>query len=527
MRLEDVIAAYTKLSPAQQARVAADAIAATRTRRWVPNPGPQTEGYFSLADEVFYGGEPGGGKSDLGMGLALTAHQRSLLLRRTNKEAAGLVDRMEGMLGTRDGWNSQEALWKLPGRRIDIGGCQLESDKQKYKGKPHDLIFFDELPDFLEGQYRFITIWNRSTDPEQRCRVVAAGNPPTTAEGLWVIRYWGPWLDPHHPNPARPGELRWFLEDREYPGPGPYPIEVNGQMQMILARSRTFIPADLADNPDLSRTGYSSVLASLSGDLREAYFKGNFAVGLKDKPGQVVPTQWIREATLRWQPKPPSGVPQCAIALDVSGGGPDPNVLSLRHDAWFGPLVVVPGLETPLGSECAGLIVTHRRNDSTVIVDMGGGYGGATYLRLRDNSIPAIPYKGAEKTTRRTADGKYGFTNVRSAAYWGIREALDPDQPQGSPVALPDDPELVADLTAATFRIGARGIEVESKESVCARLGRSTDKGDAVVMCWWAGPKAASHLMSWEEQGLNGGAARAPKVTYGPRHPLGLYRRGK
>jgi len=54
---------------------------------------------------------------------------------------------------------------------------------------------------------------------------------------------------------------------------------------------------------------------------------------------------------------------------------------------------------------------------------------------------------------------------------------------------LPRDPELLADLTAPTFEIGGRGIQVESKEKVVARLGRSTDKGDAVVMAWSGGDR--------------------------------------
>ena len=68
--------------------------------------------------------------------------------------------------------------------------------------------------------------WNRSPDPRQRCRVVVGSNPPTTSEGLWVIKHWGPWLGLLHPRPAKPGELRWFTtgeggEDVEVDGPGP------------------------------------------------------------------------------------------------------------------------------------------------------------------------------------------------------------------------------------------------------------------------------------------------------------------
>ena len=77
------------------------------------------------------------------------------------------------------------------------------------------------------------------------------------------MRYWGPWLDTTHPNPAEPGELRWFTtvagEDREVDGPGPHMIDG----EPVCARSRTFIRATLSDNPDLARTGYASVLAKI------------------------------------------------------------------------------------------------------------------------------------------------------------------------------------------------------------------------------------------------------------------------
>ena len=62
---------------------------------WVPNPGPQTQAFVCKADELFYGGEAGGGKTDLGIGLALTEHKRSLLLRRINKDAVKIKPRIE------------------------------------------------------------------------------------------------------------------------------------------------------------------------------------------------------------------------------------------------------------------------------------------------------------------------------------------------------------------------------------------------------------------------------------------------
>lgn len=510
----EIVDMLSGLSEKDKRAVMHEALSATAGRLWVPNPGPQTVAFFHEADEIFYGGQAGGGKSDLMIGLALTEHQRSLLLRRTNREALGIVERMTEVIGTRNGWNGQENIWRIDGRTIDVGGCQLEEDKQKYKGTPHDLIGFDEVSDFSEGQYVFITGWNRTTLPGQRCRVIAAGNPPTRPEGLWVLKRWGAWLDPTHPNPALPGEIRWYTTingtDTEVDGRGPHVVP--GEPTPVLARSRTFIPAELSDNPDLAADGkYDAVLAALPEELRTAYREGRFDASLRDGAYQAIPTAWIREAQNRWTSTPPRGIPMCAIGADIAQGGDDRTVLAPRHDGWYAPLIVIPGKLTPDGKTAAGLIVANRRDGAKVIIDMGGGWGGAAYEWLRDNDIDVVGHKGANASTARTKDKQLKFYNKRSEVIWRFREALDPSQPQGSAIMLPDDPELVADLTAPTFEVGPRGIKVESKEHVCDRLKRSTDKGDAVVMAWSDGGKMASHYQQWQ----SGNRRPAPKVVLG------------
>ena len=89
-----------------------------------------------------------------------------------------------------------------------------------------------------------------------------------------------------------------------------------------------------------------------------------------------------------------------------------------------------------------------------------------------------LPFNASEKTSKRDRSGELGFTNKRSAAWWGMRELLEDGL-----IALPPDDNLTGDLTAPKWRVMSGGrIQVESKDDIKKRLGRSPDDGDAVVM---------------------------------------------
>lgn len=486
-------------------------------KKWLPNPGPQLEAYFCKADELFYGGSAGGGKTDLAIGLALNEHSRALILRKYRDDAKELSDRLLEVAGTRNGWNGQDLIFRHDEQIIRFGGCNSEEEKQRFKGKPFDLYVFDEVSDFSEGAYKFIIGWNRSAKAGQRCRVLATGNPPTDPGGLWVLKRWAAWLDPRHPNPAKAGELRWYTtgedgKEVEVDGRGPHQIGKD----LVEAKSRTFIPARLEDNPDLAATNYAATLAALPAEIRAAYRDGRFDLGLKDAAYQVIPTAWVKAAQARWTDAPPAGIPMCSMGVDASGGGTDPMVIARRHGGWFASFdgVVIEGKDIPVeraGAHCAGIVLSHRRDNAKVVIDLGGGYGSSMYEQLHENRIDVVGYKGASEAFGKTKCGQFRFKNKRSASIWRFREALDPGQPGGSSIALPDDPELTADLTAPTYKPDAKEIIVESKVDVCKRLGRSTNKGDAVIMAWSEGVKAENIQGGWKNHSNNQG----PKVIMG------------
>ncbi len=532
--LDEIIARLDRLPASELKKVAEQAATARKLmgmEKWVPTIGPQADAYNSSADVMLFGGEPGGGKTELGLGLAFTRHKRTLFMRRQYTDLNGAIDAAIRIHGTKEGFNGQPPprLTLAPAHFIDFAGAARIGDEQHWMGHPHDLLIPDESTQFAEMQIRFLMGWLRHENPKQRVRAVFPSNPPLSADGLWVLKFFAPWLDDRYPFPANPGELRWVITDTNgndiwVDGPkDTREIEVAGKVRVVYPKSRTFIPSSVDDNPYYAAGGYRSQLDAMP-EPHRSILLGKFKTTFKDQPNQVIPTAWVKEAQERWTRKPPAEVPMCAIGVDASGGGEDPMILAARHDGWYAELVEVKGSDIPMsrsGAHCGGIIVGHRRDNALVIIDMGGGYGGPTYEHLKANQIEVKGFRGAEKTNRRSHDKKLGFQNKRSAALWVMREALDPGQPGGSPIALPNDPVLMADLTAPTFEPTPNGIKVETKEDVCERLGRSTDRGDAVCMAWFEGPKEITNALEWQEQAMmHRGLGRRPVAVHGKRLPM-------
>lgn len=505
--LDRMVEALEKM-PAEQIKKLEATVARSKPI-WVPNQGPQTDAYHSKADLLLYGGQGGGGKTDFSLGLAFTAHRRSLLLRRHYANLTGIIDRALAVNGSRNGYNGSPPprLTTKDGRLIQFAGCQHLGDEQDWQGIPFDLKVFDEAAQFLEQMVRFHIGWLRPSDGDmtQRTRAVLATNPPLDSTGDWIIGMFRPWLDVTHPKPARTGELRWFVtapDGADLEVDGPNPIELDGRM--LKPMSRTFIPAALKDNPFLVRTDYQAKLDALPEPIRSAVRDGNFMAARKDADFQVIPTAWVIAANARWKEDGGRDRPMTAMAFDPAGGGRDFAEIAYRHDGWYGPLVSEQGEHTADGSLAAATIIKHRRNNAPVIVDAGGGaghgFGGTTIMRLKDNNIPVLPFNGASSSLRRTRDGLLKYYNKRAEAIWTFREDLDPDQPGGSTIALPPDPELMSDLTALTYEVTAQGIKIVDKREIRKTIGRSPGKGDAVIMCWSEGNVAI-------KRGLGGSGA--------------------
>ena len=511
MSLDELAQKLAELPKGARDEIVAVAEEFTANMRWIPNIGAQEAAFFCKADILLWGGSAGCGKSDILLGLAATAHKKSLIMRAQFSDLDALVDRAIQINGTKVGFNgsSPPSLRTVDGRLVIFTGATLE----KWQGQDFDLKGFDEVVQMQKAVIDFHLGWLRTIDPNQRTRAVLATNPPVNAQGDWIIGMFRPWLDLTHENPAKLGELRWYCKDpdgNDFEVDGPQPHQFPGQARPVTPMSRTFIPGTLNDNPYLARTDYAAKLDNLPEPLRSAVRDGNFMAARTDQEYQVIPTDWVMAAQRRWEPGLESEIEMTAIGADVGQGGKDRVVLAPRHGEWYAPLITVAGKKAPDGSTQAALIVQHRRDNAAVVVDVGGGYGGDCCGRLEANSIKPEKFNGSAGTTARALDGRI-FINRRAEAYWRFREALNPDQEGGSIVALPDDPEIRAELTACCYIPDVAKIQVESKIDVKKRLGRSPDKADAIVMAWAPGAVAKRRLRF----GGMGGEERPNRASVG------------
>lgn len=492
---------------------------------WTSQPGPQSEAFWSDADETLYGGAAGGGKTDLLIGLAATAHQRSLLFRAQSKDLDGLWDRLLDVTRTIVASNdsNKKKLRTVDGRLIEGGHLEKPGSERAWQGRPHDLIGFDEAAQLDELKVEFVMRWLRSVDPKQRKRIVFATNPPIpeirdgitvdTGVGDWLLRWFAPWLDDMYPDPAKPGELRWFYMVSEgdrlvtiwVPGPGCYDIETETLLpeatqedidngKVAVARSRTFIKSLLKDNIFLKGTGYAEKMSGTPEPLRSMLLLGDFTVKGEDHPFQVIPTQWVLQAQQRWPHKKTEfahrrtmGEPppvQLVLFADIAQGGMDTTVLStLYTEDFFGELVAKPGRDTPDGPAVEALLLARRRDGALIGLDGTGGWAGDTMRTMKTgHNIDCEMVVSSHGSQGWTDDMRFKFANVRSEMWWLFREALNPDSDYD--ICLPPSARLRAQLTAPHWRPKGRELYIESKDELRARLGSSTDEADAVLGAW-------------------------------------------
>jgi hypothetical protein len=226
----------------------------------------------------------------------------------------------------------------------------------------------------------------------------------------------------------------------------------------------------------------------------------------------VIPLAWVEAANDRWRErirlKSPhwnwidgakrgewpawewvsAGVAEelTALGVDVSrSDNGDKTSLARRQGETVTQLDRMSVADTmPIVGRVKGLLERWTRAYAHVDV-IGIGSGPVDRLRELFPAARIQAFNASESTTMKDRARELEFVNKRSAAWWNMRELLDPAF--DSTIALPPCDLLTGDLTAPRRGkdTSTGKITVESKKDIRKRLGRSTDDGDAVVMAFF------------------------------------------
>lgn len=349
---------------------------------------------------------------------------------------------------------SQNAEWKIGGELVAFGRKPADTDQHGMQGlhaRRGVIAIIDEgsgVPDQI-----FNAVDSLVTTPESR--IVVLGNPDSVSSRF------------HRICTSEPGWNVIRISSFDTPAFTGEPVPDDVAQGLV---SREWVEDKRV------RWGETSALYRIK-------VCGEFA---PDDDHALIPLSWVQAAHHRWRVWDDAGRPQpdgrTVLGVDVGHMGEDKSVIATRK----GDVVMsVESWAKRDTVELLGLVEARLRDwtSPTVVPDaIGVGAGLVDNLRHRGHTVR--PFVASAATKVRDSTRTQGFTRVRSAAWWHLRELLDPAM--DARLALPPDDELTADLITPRFEAVSGGrINVESKDEIRKRLGRSTDQGDAVVQALW------------------------------------------
>lgn len=198
-----------------------------------------------------------------------------------------------------------------------------------------------------------------------------------------------------------------------------------------------------------------------------------FADFPKQESDTLIPLDWLEKATLRTPPKGYIG--KKVGACDVARFGDDDSAMGWREGRQLKGYKTVNGNDTmQVAGRCA-LLIDEEKLEDFFVDECGLGVG--VLDRLNEQAYYVHGINAGEK-----ANDELRFKNLRSEMWWAARESLNPEN-ESTAMCILRDNRLMAELSSVKYKIMSdKRIEVESKEEMKKRLGRSPDVADMYCM---------------------------------------------
>jgi len=216
----------------------------------------------------------------------------------------------------------------------------------------------------------------------------------------------------------------------------------------------------------------------------------------------VVSLALIEDAVLRWTENADKALPSepLVVGLDCGRFGDDPTVAIARRGHRV--VAVFDNLPKADGPDTAGLILKrlreHKLNGSPLLgptekpkihVDVIG-IGAAVFDSLkRSRDCDAVAVNVSNASDVKPSDGFPGYHNLRTQVHFAAADWL------GAGGEIPPHEQLQADLTVPEYSFDSNGrFQVEEKDQIKRRLGRSPNHGDALTLTFGGGSAYLARL---------------------------------
>ena len=240
----------------------------------------------------------------------------------------------------------------------------------------------------------------------------------------------------------------------------------------------------------------------------------------RQSSNKVIPLEWVELANARWlefMEKDGKFDGELRVGADIAGMGVDSTVFVHRY-LWkvdvtpkpdkadkeqeikriYKKYDIVEKIESYFHADHMDTAERLHKIIPNISTDNGAnlikrifvdtiGEGAGVHSRLKKLQAKSISVKfGNSSEIKGLSDitGERSFVNVRAYCMWAVRDALDPNQ--GGELMLPPDDELTQELTEPIFEIKSNGdIQIEPKDDIKARIGRSPDRADSLAQTFY------------------------------------------
>lgn len=235
---------------------------------WFPQP-KQELFLRSSVSELLYGGTKGPGKTDALLFDATyqinKPYYKAIIFRRNYPKLQDIIDRSHRWFRGKAIWNGELRRWTWPSMAfLEFGHCKNEQDKYNYQGKEYHYEGFDQLEEFTETQYLFLTAQCRTTNPDITPFIRATANPGQIGHAWVKARF----ID----KLTKDGKPKYFKRVNDE--------DIETTKDDPDALSRGYIFATIYDNPILLKNdpSYLARLKALPEKDRRALLEGDWDI---------------------------------------------------------------------------------------------------------------------------------------------------------------------------------------------------------------------------------------------------------